>query len=225
VVAADEQARLDVSVDEAVRPGDCPVQIERRLVEGAPAAALLRVAKARDADLLVVGRRGLGQISGLFLGSVSHRCVRLADRPVVVVPPAHRVGVFRRIAVGVDDSAEAVEAVAWAADEAMLWSATLVVVHVYPEAGLAASFDGYSEAAAVADRVIEKALAQSMSRPPIERLVLRGRPATELLGQSTRADLLVVGASSRPEPAQVLGSVAGPCLEHAMSPVVVVRPK
>ena len=59
------------------------VEIERRVVEGAPSAVL--VDESRDAELLVVGSRGLGGFSGLLLGSVSQQCAHHAACPVVIV--------------------------------------------------------------------------------------------------------------------------------------------
>lgn len=61
---------------------DAPV--ESVLIEGSPPVALLKAAE--QADLLVVGSRGLGGFSGLMLGSVSHQVVHHAPCPVVVVP-------------------------------------------------------------------------------------------------------------------------------------------
>ena len=51
-------------------------------------AAEVLVAEAADADLLVVGSRGLGGFRGLVLGSVSQQCAHQAPCPVVIVPPA-----------------------------------------------------------------------------------------------------------------------------------------
>ena len=48
------------------------VEIERRLVKGAPSHVL--VEESRGADLLVVGSRGRGGFAGLLLGSVSRQC-------------------------------------------------------------------------------------------------------------------------------------------------------
>jgi nucleotide-binding universal stress UspA family protein len=59
------------------------VEIERRIIEGAPGAVL--VEESREADLLVVGSRGHGGFVGLLLGSVSQQCAHHARCPVVIV--------------------------------------------------------------------------------------------------------------------------------------------
>jgi nucleotide-binding universal stress UspA family protein len=50
------------------------------------AAGLIEVAEQRDADFIVVGRRGMSRLRAVVLGSVSEATVRDASRPVVVVP-------------------------------------------------------------------------------------------------------------------------------------------
>ena len=49
-------------------------------------AADVLVTEAKDADLLVVGSRGLGGFRGLLLGSTSQQCAHHAPCPLVVVP-------------------------------------------------------------------------------------------------------------------------------------------
>jgi nucleotide-binding universal stress UspA family protein len=48
------------------------------LEDGDPATAILRAARDEAADLIVMGRRGLGDLAGLLLGSVSHKVTQLA---------------------------------------------------------------------------------------------------------------------------------------------------
>jgi nucleotide-binding universal stress UspA family protein len=80
---AAEELLENVTSDVNGEAGD--VEIERRVVEGAPGAAL--VAESRGADLLIVGSRGHGGFSGLLLGSVSQKCADHAACPVVIVRP------------------------------------------------------------------------------------------------------------------------------------------
>jgi nucleotide-binding universal stress UspA family protein len=52
---------------------------------GEPAAQILVAANAGQADLIVMGSRGHGQLAGLLLGSVAQKVVALARCPVLVV--------------------------------------------------------------------------------------------------------------------------------------------
>ena len=62
------------------------VESEGRVAEGQAADVLLL--EAKQADLIVVGNRGLGGFSSLLLGSVSHQVVQHAPCPVTVVREA-----------------------------------------------------------------------------------------------------------------------------------------
>ncbi len=81
--AADDLLRTTV---EAVA-GAAADRIDRVVVESPAGPAI--IANARDAELIVVGRRGLGAVRSLVLGSVSGYVVAHATCPVLVVP-AHR---------------------------------------------------------------------------------------------------------------------------------------
>lgn len=52
------------------------------------ASAIIEQGRELEADLIVVGTRGLGGLKSFMLGSVSHEVVQHADRPVLVVPSA-----------------------------------------------------------------------------------------------------------------------------------------
>ncbi|TMC00181.1 MAG: universal stress protein [Chloroflexi bacterium] len=54
--------------------------------DGRPASVLIDVAEHEKADLIVVGRRGRGEVAELLLGSVSHEVALHSRRPVVLVP-------------------------------------------------------------------------------------------------------------------------------------------
>jgi len=75
-VAPDDAARREVG--ETMR-------VETQLIEGPPAPAILRVAQEEGFDLIVLASRGLGQISGLLLGSVSSAVAQRAHCAVLIV--------------------------------------------------------------------------------------------------------------------------------------------
>jgi len=66
-----------------IRDGHPDVQVERRVVQGSPRAALVEA--SQQASLIVVGSRGLDGFAGMLLGSVSRAVTRESDCPVIVV--------------------------------------------------------------------------------------------------------------------------------------------
>lgn len=63
------------------------LSFERVMLDGSPVPALLGAADEYDADVIVVGSRGLGGFPELLLGSTSHQLAQHAHRPVLIVPP------------------------------------------------------------------------------------------------------------------------------------------
>jgi len=61
------------------------LEVERVDLEGYPPDVLVDYASQVDAELLVLGTRGRGEIASLILGSTSHRAIHLATCDVLVV--------------------------------------------------------------------------------------------------------------------------------------------
>lgn len=70
-------ARCRRVCEEAGVPVGCRIEV------GAPASAISEAASSFD--LVVMGSRGLGAVSGAMLGSLSHRVLGLTRQPVLVV--------------------------------------------------------------------------------------------------------------------------------------------
>lgn len=65
--------------------GKLPAEIHTELIEGSPAEAIIEVAKTRESDVIVMGSRGMGTLTGLVLGSTSQKVVSHAPCPVLIV--------------------------------------------------------------------------------------------------------------------------------------------
>ncbi len=60
--------------------------IDTMTAAGDPAKVLIELAKSKHADAVVVGRRGLGRLEGLLLGSVSQKLSCLSPCAVIITP-------------------------------------------------------------------------------------------------------------------------------------------
>ncbi len=60
--------------------------VDARLVFGKPAECVGEIAEEIGATLVVAGTRGHSTLVGLVVGSVAHRLLQVAKRPVVIVP-------------------------------------------------------------------------------------------------------------------------------------------
>ena len=63
-----------------------PVKVELvRTLAGRVAPIIVEAARECQADVIVMGSHGRGDLAALLLGSVAHKVVHLADRPVLIV--------------------------------------------------------------------------------------------------------------------------------------------
>lgn len=198
-----------------------PAEAQPILVEGHAAGVLCE--QSKDADVLVVGSRGLGGLSGLMLGSVSLQVAALATSPVVVVRGRWRsTGGYipGHVVAGIDGSKTSRDVLDFAGIEAALRHVPLTAI------------------CALADAPGELGTAEHIGED-FERIVTRwekDHPEVELhrqiTGQSARtalleatydAQLLVLGRRGRGGlPHMMLGSVTQTLLSHSPCPVAVV---
>jgi nucleotide-binding universal stress UspA family protein len=134
------------------------------------------------------------------------------------------------VLVGVDESACAQEALAWAAADAAARHARLTVATVVdlPQLG-GVPLTGQLLAAArpAAQRIVDGAVARTRELAPgvqVQGQVASGNPAAELLRLAEDADEVVVGSHGASGFAALLiGSVGTQVAEHARGPAVVLR--
>lgn len=193
------------------------------------------VGLSKDADLLVVGRRGLGAFLGRLLGSVSAALPAHAACPTVVVwsTSPEVSGDVGGVCVGVDGSAGARSAAIVAAQEAKRLGVKLEVVQAQPP------FTGTSTTWFLAtDETVEQQiyadilgsltaeiefLEQQVPGVEITPVVIRQEPAKAMIECTERAQLTVLGTRGHGGfVSLLLGSVSGTTLSHASGTVMIV---
>jgi len=135
-----------------------------------------------------------------------------------------------RIVVGVDGSDSSLQALQWAAQQAVLTGATLeaVITWEWPATfgwavPLPPDYDPGKDARKLLDQSLEPVRS---AHPDLKVLttVAEGHPSPKLLAASKGAELLVVGSRGHGEFAGMLiGSVSEHCAAHADCPVLVFR--
>jgi nucleotide-binding universal stress UspA family protein len=88
-IRADEPERAAALKEKAERMSESGVETQVSLASvftGGPGPAIASIAAESGADLIVVGTRGHGGMSGALIGSVAHKLLSVAHVPVLVVP-------------------------------------------------------------------------------------------------------------------------------------------
>lgn len=84
-IAEDMEETGKEILDDVVKEVPADVTVKSVFEVGSPGPAVLAVAKKFNADLIVMGSRGLGPLKGLFMGSVSSYVTSHSTCPVLVV--------------------------------------------------------------------------------------------------------------------------------------------
>ncbi|MGX1372557.1 nucleotide-binding universal stress UspA family protein [Streptomyces canus] len=215
------------------------LRIDAEDIPGLPVQALLRAAE--DAELLVLGSRGLSRVTGFLLGSVSLAVLAGSERPVVLVRSREpgeekRAGarpagtVVRDVVLGLDLDKPDDAVIDFAFDAAARRGARLRVVHGWTVPPYYYGGDLMPELDDDMNGRVRRELAEVL-RPWQEKF-----PAVEVITQTTvggagphlieashDAALVVVGRRIRRSAVGThIGPVTQALLHHATSPVAVV---
>jgi nucleotide-binding universal stress UspA family protein len=187
---------------------------------------------SQEAELMVLGSRGLGGFTGLLMGSIAVALTSQAGCPVTVVRGTHEPA-DGPVVVGVDGTPVSEAAIAFAFEEAALRAAPLVAVHAWHETAFDISMNTtialefWRSANEYAQELIGERLAgwrEKYPDVPVTTEVRGTSPAEQLVHQSAQAQLVVVGSRGRGGfTGLTLGSTSHAVLRHAECPVTVVR--
>lgn len=201
---------------------------QTRLEQGDPARVILRLATDEGADVICLGAAGTSGRLSAMLGSVSSKVVEHATCPVLVChagvhsSPAH----VSTVVVGLDGSANALDALAPAELLTEIFDATLVLLTAYVALGpTTASRHRSLEQRALG--VLDEARARLSTRRPVVEDTVEGLPRQALLDAARRhaPSILVLGREGLGGlKERLIGSTTWSTLTSAPCPVLVVPP-
>lgn len=189
--------------------------VTTRMIDGSPAAVL--VDASREAQLIVVGHRGVGGFAGLLAGSTAMQIAGHASCPITVVRGAARPDAV--IVVGMDGSPHALAAAEVAFASARRRGVELVVLHH-------SRVPSDAQSDTVTGQVEQ--LGRLYSDVKYRREAAEGSsPAVALMDAANtfNAGMIVVGSRGRGGfRGLITGSTSRALVEHADCPVTIVPP-
>lgn len=236
--------RIPREAAEGLRLRHPGVEVSVDQLTGGATEALAKAAE--DAELLVLGSRGLSGLGGFLVGSVGLAVVAHAERPVVLVRAGEQaadeheadpVGIpsaatrYRPVVLGLDPAGADDSVIGFAFEAAARRSAVLRVVHAwnlppYYVYGLSADLQLHDEIARQQSAALAEALRPWRQKYPSVEVTEESRSgsaATFLVDVSSGASLVVVGRRVRRSPLGAhIGPVTHAVLHHAAAPVAVV---
>lgn len=203
--------------------------VETELHVGQASAVLIRL--SQEAQLMVVGSRGLGGFTGLVAGSVAVALAAHGHCPVAMVRGPDAALPEAPVVVGVDGSAGNEAALTAGFECASGRGAVLRAVRTWNSIDTDTAWwtegEGWDTAQTDQERSLAEQLAGWTEKFPdveVERYVSHDKPTRALLQHARLAQLVVVGARGRGGfTGLLLGSTSQQLLQHSPCPVIVAR--
>jgi nucleotide-binding universal stress UspA family protein len=209
--------------------------VEAEVREGRPSEVILERAGTLDADLLVIGAKGLSAPEEFRLGSTAHKLAHYAECSVLVARPSERKQPIH-ILLTADGSMEAQRAAEFLQALPLPdWAEVTVVSVVEVKAQLTTADSRSTELHPAVRRLLLGAAEAHASdlvrcldgcRAQVRTTILIGNPSEKILSVAREqdADLIVIGARGQTRSELFrLGGVAQKVVKYAHCSVLVVR--
>jgi nucleotide-binding universal stress UspA family protein len=176
-----------------------PNRTDTMLRQGEPKDVVCQVAEEIDADLIIMGSRGLKRLQAILSNSVSQYVFQLSSRPMLLVKDDIYVKKINRIMVAYDGSDPAKQCLQLALSLLReIKGGQLILVHINKD--LSGKPGEVTLAAAEKDPILASAIAEAKKQGVQARCVTStGKPGEEIcrLAEEMAVDLLVLGSPDR----------------------------
>jgi len=224
--------RSEAMMNEALqRLGLTAAEVTTIVRQGDTKQTVLKVADEIDADLIVMGSRGLGRLQSILANSASQYVFQLSTRPMLLVRDDLYLRAINRVMVTVDGTGVGDDAIRLACELVSgIPGGSLTGVHVTRQ-DITPSRGGKSPADEVLGKAVQQARALGVEMIPIHRTGDVSRTVCQVADE-LKTDLLVIASQDRrPLVAKALvdldrllgSSVSDYIRVHAPAPVLLVR--
>jgi nucleotide-binding universal stress UspA family protein len=228
------RTELERFVDESIVADERPAC---SVLQGNPAAEILKAAGRLKSDLIVMGTHGLKGFDRLFFGSTTDHVLRRVTVPLLAVPPSKRLAKppvprgrvpnVARVLVPLDLDGEWKHELDGATEVARVFGADLILVYVVPRAqtppwlrqNVAASD---RRRLLVAGRALDRVRAEVPSDIRTACRVVIGNPADQIAAIAAKGPPGLVVMALRGGLRARHGSTTHHVLTHAVAPVMVL---
>jgi nucleotide-binding universal stress UspA family protein len=222
--------------EKLLRDSGIEASIERLIREGEAANEIIKAADEGQFSTIIMARRGLSTLKGLFLGSVTGKVVHAATRQTVYIVGQRvlksKTCPIPRILIPVDGSSHSMRGVEHAAClispfAASLDSITLLRVinpALFAER-LKEGIDPDKEARTILDKAKEVFLRADIPERVITSKMRIGTPSDEILREAEEGDynLIIMGRKGRTAFKDlILGGVSSTVLQRCQNPTVAI---
>ncbi len=216
------------SAQAQVRAAAPEIEVTTEVVDARPVELL--TSRASGAELVVLGSRGLGGVSGLLLGSVAVGLASHAPCPVVIVRGEVAEDPDAPVVLGLEYSSHNDGILAFGYDYAAMHRAPLLVVRAWADTVIDPATALFLDEEAIREdehlQLAEQLVGWREKYPDVatRTQVIIDRPAHALLEASKGARIVLVGARGRGGMAGLLlGSTSQALIHRATCPVAVVH--
>ncbi|MBD2548816.1 universal stress protein [Microcystis elabens FACHB-917] len=224
--------QAEVLIREAIeRLGLSPGEVNTLVREGDTKLTVLKVADELEADLIVMGSRGLGRLQSILGNSTSQYVFQLSTRPMLLVRDDLYVKAINRVLVAIDGTGVGDDALRLACELVQgIPGGSLTGIHVSRQ-DITPSRGGRTPGDDVLQKAIQRARSFGVEMKGLHRTgdIARGVCAA---AEEAKADLVVIASQDRrPLVARALvdldkllgSSVSDYIRVHAPAPVLLVR--
>jgi nucleotide-binding universal stress UspA family protein len=208
-----------------------PSEVNTIIRQGDTKQTVLLVAEELNADLIVMGSRGLSRLQSILSNSASQYVFQLSTRPMLLVRDDLYVRHVNKVLVAIDGTGVGDDALRLACELVReIPGGTLTGIHVTRQ-DITPSRGGKSPADEVLDRAVQRARGLGVALQPVHRTGDVGRTVCAA-AEELKSDLVVIASQDRrPVVAKALvdldrllgSSVSDYIRVHAPAPVLLVR--